>query len=79
MQGLKDGFDSLPSNYLALSEALLTMIEGYKHINAFLNPKQSDNLFTLFEVALEHVASQDVTDNKLLPEEIHELKEILYR
>ncbi len=55
------------------------MIEGYKHINAFLNQKQSDNLFTLFEVALEHVASQDVTDNKILPEEIHELKEILYR
>ncbi len=55
------------------------MIEGYKHINAFLNQKQSDNLFTLFEVALEHVASQDVTDNKLLPEEIDELKEIFIR
>ena len=36
MQGLKDGFDSLPSNYLAMSEDYLTMFK----VDSFVQHKE---------------------------------------
>ena len=45
MQGLKDGFDSLPSNYLAMSEDYLTMTESDKQLilDALNAYKDDDN------------------------------------
>ena len=50
-----------------------------KHVNAFLNDKQANNLQLLFTTAWIDAKSKDVTQCDLLPEEIDELKQILMK